>query len=80
MKTVAARWEEFSAGVMPAGAHPTQVQEMRRSFYAGFFSALMAGLQMADESGDNDDVGATMIQRLHDECHRFKADVAAGRA
>jgi hypothetical protein len=35
---------------------------------------------MAEESGDDDDLGATMMQSLHDECERFVADVQAGRA
>lgn len=80
MKTVKQRWNDFEAAVMPKGAHSSQVQEMRRSFYAGFWSALQAGLEVADESGASDDVGATMIERLHRECLDFKADVLAGRA
>jgi hypothetical protein len=80
MKTVAQFWQGFQADVMPPGAPELQKREMRRAFYAGFFASLMAGLEMAAESGPNDDVGATMIQRLHDECHAFAADVQAGRA
>lgn len=80
MKTVAQRWDEFRAGVIPKGAGPTQVQEMRRAFYAGFSSSLQAGIEMADESKDNDDVGATMIQKLHVECRAFAQAVASGRA
>jgi hypothetical protein len=80
VKTIAQRWEEFRGWVMPPGVHESQVREMRRAFYAGFHASLMAGLEMADESGPNDDVGATMIQRLHEECQRFAADIQAGRA
>jgi hypothetical protein len=80
MKTIADRWTEFGARVLPQNAHATQRQEMRRSFYAGFFEALVACSEMADESGDNDDVGATMMHSLHDECLRFAQDVDAGRA
>lgn len=80
MKTIAQRWDEFAGVVMPPNCHPTQTREMKRAFYAGFQAALVAGLEMADESKDNDDIGATMIQNLHDECQRFAAEVAAGRA
>ena len=80
MKTVKKRWQEFEAAVMPKGASPLQVQEMRRSFYAGFYSALHSCLEMADESGENDDVGVTMLDGLYRECLAFKEDVAAGRA
>lgn len=80
MKTIAERWAEFAANVLPASAPAAQRVEMRRAFYAGFESALTAGLDIADESGDSDDIGATMFQRLHDECQQFAAAVAAGHA
>lgn len=80
MKTVAQQWASFEESVMPKNAPSIQRIEMRRAFYAGFYSALMAGLQMANESGDDDDLGATMMQALHDECARFMADVREGRA
>lgn len=80
MKSIAERWKRFESLVMPAHAHATQRQEMKRAFYAGFHESLMAGLEMADESKDNDDVGATMIQRLYDECQQFAANIQAGKA
>lgn len=80
MRTVAQQWEQFEALVLPAAASKTQRTEMRRAFYAGFQGALMAGIEMADESKDSDDIGVTMIQRLHDECQAFAASVATGRA
>ena len=80
MRSVAQQWAQFEALVLPASAGPTQRQEMRRAFYAGFQGALMAGIEMADESGESDDIGVTLIQRLHDECQQFAREVAAGRA
>ena len=80
MRTIAQQWTQFADGVLPPNAHAVQRQEMRRAFYAGFFGALMAGIEMADESKDNDDIGATMIQRLHEECRAFAKDVEEGRA
>jgi hypothetical protein len=80
MRTVAQQWAEFEKLVLPPDAGRTQRTEMRRAFYAGFQGALMAGIEMADESKDSDDIGVTMIQRLHDECQQFACQVAAGRA
>lgn len=80
MKTAAQQWASFEAIVMPASAGDVQRMEMRRAFYAGFHSALACALEAADESGDNDDLGATMIERLHQECAQFAREVQAGRA
>jgi hypothetical protein len=80
MKTVAELWASFESAVIPESAGAVQRREMRRAFYAGFRGALIAGVQMADESGDDDDLGVTMIQRLHDECNAFIVDLHTGRA
>ena len=80
MKTVAQRCTEWELRVMPTGANPTQRREMRRAFYSGFYAALIAGLDIADESGENNDIGVTMMQRVHDECSAFGAEIRAGRA
>jgi len=80
MQTIAQQWIGFEKAVMPATAGSLQRNEMRRAFYAGFAAALAAGLDMADESGENDDIGATMWQRLHEECAQFGRDIQAGRA
>ncbi len=80
MQTIDSMWEAFAETAIPKAAHPTQRQEMRRSFYAGVHAALMLGVEMAEESGDDDDLGAAMMQGVEDECLRFMMDVAAGRA
>ncbi len=80
MKTIAQSWQTFEAQVLPKSAGAVQRQEMRRAFYAGFHGCLTCMVQMADESGKNDDIGVTMVQRLHDECARFAVDLQAGRA
>jgi hypothetical protein len=80
MITVAQEWATFESAVLSPSAPAIQRSEMRRAFYAGFYGALQAGLRMADESGDDDDLGATMMESLHQECIRFSKDVGAGRA
>jgi hypothetical protein len=79
MKTIADRWAVFDRVVL-SKAGVVQRKEMRRAFYAGFHESLLAMLDMANESGENDDVGETMIARLHKECEQFAADIAAGKA
>lgn len=80
MKTIAEQWADFESVVIPRSAGGAQRQEMRRAFYAGFHSALECALQAADESGDDDDLGARMLQSLRDECKKFAVAVVAGRA
>ena len=80
MITVAQKWAIFEASVLSPSAPAIQRSEMRRAFYAGFFGALMACGRLAEEAGDDDDLGATMLESLHQECIRFSKDVGAGRA
>lgn len=79
MKTVSERWREFET-ILPRGSSALQRREMRRAFYAGFYSALMAGIEMADQTGDDDEAGVQQIEALHVECRRFAADVRSGYA
>ena len=80
MKTVEQTWLEFGNAIFQPGTSVLQIKEMRRAFYAGFYAALMAGIEMADETGDDDDAGIAAIERLHKECREFGAAVADGRA
>ena len=80
MRTIAQQWTTFEATVLPAAAGRVQRMETRRAFYAGFHAALMCGVEMADESGDDDVAGVAMMQALHQECSAFARDVAAGKA
>lgn len=80
MKTIAERWARFDAIVLRADVPATHRTEMRRAFYAGFHEALMAAVELADESGSDDNLGVVLIQQLHDECLRFASDIQAGKA
>lgn len=80
MKTVAQHWEQAAKVMLPQGCHPTQAQEVRRAFYMGFFNALCAMSDAAGESGESDDIGATMIQNMFEECMAFSKLVEAGKA
>lgn len=80
MKTVAQHWHNFETLVMSPAAGSTQRTETRRAFYAGFNSCIVSLLQASDESGDDDDLGATMLEQLRAECERFSQAVMEGRA
>ena len=79
MRTIAQVWAQFDAKVL-VNAGEVQRREMRRAFYAGFHSCLVASLDIARESRDNDDLGATMMERLSQECLAFVDEIKAGRA
>ncbi len=81
MRTIAQRWAEFEAAILdPIGAGDLQRKETRRAFYAGFQASLTAGIEMAEESGDDDEAGVLMIAALHEECLQFSGEIAMGRA
>lgn len=79
MKTIAEQWKEIS-GFIPKNASPVQVRECRRFFYAGFLCCLSTSTDIAVECRDSDDIGATMLKNLHDECTQFALDMNEGRA
>lgn len=69
-QTVQQQWEEFSAHVMPQGASYTQRSEMKKAFFAGFFSALTTCMQLGEESVSLD-AGAFNLEMLRNECETF---------
>lgn len=61
-RSVQDRWNEFQRMVLPPDSSPTQFQEMRKAFLAGYFDALVA-LNEATESGLAEDV---LVRALND--------------
>jgi len=80
MRKLADEWSDYENSILSAHAGQTQRIETRRAFYAGAHSILMGLLDAASESGNSDDIGATMLENLHRECRIFVLDVAEGRA
>ena len=77
MNTVQAQWESFLAQALPSGAHPVQIQEMRRSFYAG----AAAMLQLASTASElSEDAGAAVLESLLLELNEFGNAVLRGEA
>jgi hypothetical protein len=80
MKTIADMWHDYERTVLPANASRIQRSETRRAFYCGFEACLQLYNDMADESGDNDELGMQMIKALHIECSAFAHAVARDEA
>jgi len=77
MNTIQEQWEQFRKLIVPADAPPVQVQEMRRSFYAGVEAMLRIQLAFA---AYEEDTAVVMLEGIYDECTRFAEDVAKGLA
>lgn len=70
MRTVYQQWVEFRDKIMPADAPPVQREEMRRSFYAGYFAALCTCQDIGEDSV-SEEQGVETLQAHHDECSLF---------
>lgn len=79
MTSVKEAWASFAAATMPDDAHPIQVQEMRRGFYAGVWFLLMEVTATDYEQIPPEDAALRLLSWI-EECTRFKQDVLKGRA
>ena len=78
-RTMAGQWEDMRR-LLLADAHPVQVQEMRRAFYAGgqaLLGLIMSNLDPGEEPTDAD---LARMDQLEAELMQFGRDVAEGRA
>jgi len=79
MKIIQEQWEDFKRQVIPKGASLTQVQEMRRAFYAGSAATVSimcdtSKTKMSEEAAHN------MLVGLAIELEAFMEAVVAGEA
>ncbi len=79
MQTIKQMWEGFARQVMPLGAPAIQVQEMRRSFYAGCRAMLDGCADITEEAG-TEDAAAAELESLVAELEEFRDAVATRRA
>lgn len=72
--TIKNMWDGYAEAVLGPAPHPTQYQEMRKAYYAGFITCLR-GLRHAVGHPDVDegDGVKTMIS-LNDEYDKFLAE------
>ncbi len=79
MQTIKQMWEGFARQVIPRDAPAIQVQEMRRSFYAGCHAMLNGCADITEEAG-TEDTAAAELESLAAELMAFRDAVATGRA
>lgn len=72
-------WQKYRAKVMPAGAGPIQVEETRRSFYAGAWAVFGCFMDL-DATDDNEATPADLVQldRLKAELEEYAASMREG--
>ncbi len=79
MNTIQEQWALFSTLVIPANAPAIQKQQMKLAFYAGVESTLRIQFNIGDKA-ISEDAGVAILEGIHDECRRFAADMATGKA
>jgi hypothetical protein len=79
--TVKEQWDDFAAAIFcGVPVHPTQRQEMRRAFYAGYFSSLSANRSVVGSPAVSEDEGVVILEAWYKECLAFNEDVKNGKA
>lgn len=69
---VAGLWDSFRAAVLPVNAHPTQVSEMRKAFYAGahdLLNEILRSLEHGDPDATEGDLA--FMDSVHNELLAF---------
>jgi hypothetical protein len=78
---VKAEWETFRRDVIPAGAPPVQIQEMRRAFYAGAHAIFQLLLRIMDPASEEPTAGDLMaVTHIDRELKEFVTAVLQGKA
>lgn len=77
--TVRDAWDSYKAQAMPPDAHPVQIQECRRAFYAGFWAMLNINVGVGDDAV-TEAQGVFVLESVIRECRAFQRDVQSGRA
>lgn len=78
--TIAEQWDELAAAALPPGAHPTQVRESKRMFYAGAGAVLNMQLNVIAQPSVSETAGVAILQGLHEEVALFMGEVMKGAA
>lgn len=75
-QTFADEWKSYYDTLLaPINTGANQVQETRRAFYAGAAAMLGAISRASAECGDDEDAGAAVIEKLHQELVAFSSKV-----
>lgn len=49
---ISSEWEKFKSSVIPPGASDIQLKEMKKAYYGGFVSAILAYQRLSSASWD----------------------------
>lgn len=79
MNTIKFHWDAYHKRVIPEGAPDVQIIESRRAFYAGA-QAILTIMWLLGGDEVSEDVGAQVIEGLHQEARAFAQDVVKGQA
>lgn len=73
-------WEKFRVAVLPPEAHPIQVSEMQKAFYAGLESMLCIQEEIIDAVPDDDeDKQAELLEGVYSEIEVFFTKLSGAR-
>lgn len=74
LENLHAMWQEYRGRVVPRDAPPVQLQETRRSFYAGAW-AVLSRLSANACAGLDDAAAVAHVESLFKECEAFSRSV-----
>jgi hypothetical protein len=79
-KTIRDGWIGYLERVIPSGASPVQVQETRRSFYAGAAHVMNLLAAVGDDPTITEDEGVKILDERAKEVENFASDIRNNRA
>lgn len=77
MNDIEQKWKDYRFAVIPFNAPANQTIESRRAYYAGAAAVVKMALHF---TGQTQKEAVKNMDLLRQECERFQAEVAAGRA
>jgi hypothetical protein len=75
MRRLETEWDSYRAAVVPKDAGAVQVEETRRSFYAGAAALHYLVMEMLSPGDETTDEDLKNMQDIHDELISFGASV-----
>jgi hypothetical protein len=77
IETVAASWDTYRAGVVPADAGEEQIAATRAAFYAGAYFLLVGALLTIGDDSTSEDDGVAQLEAIKQEIEAFAISYGA---
>lgn len=74
MRTMREEWEDYRQRIVPKDAHPIQIQETRRAFYAGAWAYRSVNIETV-VAGLSEEACKQVLVGLDEELKAFAASV-----